>query len=258
MEGKFHDAPVPIFLLIHFPKPRFLLLFFWAYRRLGEMSMAAVLSVRKQQFLVSGPAFGIPINVFFLQRKNCFFHIILYRTSSWHFTQIVLSIWIEASSICCLSGTWSADLWICKNQPYLFCIAYTSVWPTFIGSVFVDAIIFLNSFFQMFFAVLLVREKEKSGQVLVNHEEPGSAKMWTCWQKEKLGRGSTSSAHINWIFSLLKMALSIRFRFKAMTARRHSSAAAEMPLLRIFEMQFSRFRTAKLPSAQIFRSRIME
>lgn len=57
---------------------------------------------------------------------------------------------------------------------------------------------------------------------------------------------------------VLKQTITIRFRFKAMTARRHSSAAAEMPLLRIFEMQCSRFRTEKLPSAQIFRSRIME
>lgn len=54
------------------------------------------------------------------------------------------------------------------------------------------------------------------------------------------------------------MALTIRFRFKTLTARRHSSVAAEMPLLRIFEMQCSRFRTEKLPYAQIFRSRIME
>ena len=44
----------------------------------------------------------------------------------------------------------------------------------------------------------------------------------------------------------------------AMAARRHSSVAARMPLFRIFEMQCSRFKTEKLPSAQILRSRIMD
>ena len=60
------------------------------------------------------------------------------------------------------------------------------------------------------------------------------------------------------VFSLEKMAIAIRFRFKAMAERRHSSVAARMPLFRIFEMQCSRFRTEKLPSAQILRSRIID
>ena len=50
----------------------------------------------------------------------------------------------------------------------------------------------------------------------------------------------------------------IRLRFRAMAARRHSSVAARMPLFRIFEIQCSRFKTEKLPSAQILRSRIMD
>ena len=49
----------------------------------------------------------------------------------------------------------------------------------------------------------------------------------------------------------------IRLRFRAMAARRHSSVAARMPLFRILEIQCSRFKTEKLPSAQILRSRIM-
>lgn len=55
-----------------------------------------------------------------------------------------------------------------------------------------------------------------------------------------------------------KMAFAILLRFRAMAARRHSSVAARMPLFRIFEMQCSRFKTEKLPSAQILRSRIMD
>ena len=53
------------------------------------------------------------------------------------------------------------------------------------------------------------------------------------------------------------MALTILLRFRAMAARRHSSVAARMPLFRILEIQCSRFKTEKLPSAQILRSRIM-
>ena len=55
-----------------------------------------------------------------------------------------------------------------------------------------------------------------------------------------------------------KMAFAILLRFRAMAARRHSSVAARMPLFRIFEMQCSRFKAEKLPSAQILRSRIMD
>ena len=55
-----------------------------------------------------------------------------------------------------------------------------------------------------------------------------------------------------------KMAFIILLRFNAIAARRHSSVAARMPLFRIFEMQCSRFKTEKLPSAQILRSRIMD
>ena len=47
-----------------------------------------------------------------------------------------------------------------------------------------------------------------------------------------------------------KMAFAILLRFRAMAAR--------MPLFRIFEMQCSRFKAEKLPSAQILRSRIMD
>ena len=52
------------------------------------------------------------------------------------------------------------------------------------------------------------------------------------------------------------MAFTILLRFRAMAARRHSSVAARMPLFRILEIQCSRFKTEKLPSAQILRSRI--
>ena len=53
------------------------------------------------------------------------------------------------------------------------------------------------------------------------------------------------------------MALTILLRFNAMADRRHSSMAARMPLLCIVERLCSRFITAKLPSAQIFRFLIM-
>ena len=53
------------------------------------------------------------------------------------------------------------------------------------------------------------------------------------------------------------MAFTILLRFRAMAARRHSSVAVRMPLFRILEIQCSRFKTEKLPSAQILRSRIM-
>lgn len=55
-----------------------------------------------------------------------------------------------------------------------------------------------------------------------------------------------------------KEALSILLRFKAMTERRHSSVTAGMPLFLILDRQCSLFRTEKLPSAQIFRRRIIE
>ena len=53
------------------------------------------------------------------------------------------------------------------------------------------------------------------------------------------------------------MAFTILLRFRAMAARRNSSVAARMPLFQILEIQCSRFKTEKLPSAQILRSRIM-
>ena len=53
------------------------------------------------------------------------------------------------------------------------------------------------------------------------------------------------------------MALTILFRFNAMADKRYSSVAARMPLLCIVERLCSRFMTAKLPSAQIFRFRII-
>ena len=53
-------------------------------------------------------------------------------------------------------------------------------------------------------------------------------------------------------------AFAILLRFRAMAERRHSSVAARMPLFQIFEIQCSRFKTEKLPSAQILRSHIMD
>ena len=54
-----------------------------------------------------------------------------------------------------------------------------------------------------------------------------------------------------------RIALTILFRFNAITERRHSSVTAGIPRFLILERPCSRFNTEKEPSAHIFRRRIM-
>jgi len=54
-----------------------------------------------------------------------------------------------------------------------------------------------------------------------------------------------------------KMLLTIRFKFKVNADSRHSSVAARMPRFRIADKLCSRLSAAKLPSAHIFRLRIL-
>ena len=87
---------------------------------------------------------------------------------------------------------------------------------------------------------------------------PICATYWTCWQKQKNCWNPSWPQQNNKLGDSERWHFAIRLRFRAMAARRHSSVAARMPLFRIFEIQCSRFKTEKLPSAQILRSRIMD